>query len=50
MAKVILDVGNKIIYSDDRLIEIILVQKQVWQKELHGFIMESTVLTPILKI
>jgi hypothetical protein len=37
MAKVILDAGNKIVYSDDRLVEILLVQKQIWEKNLQGF-------------
>lgn len=46
MAKVILDAGNKIIYSDDRLVEILLVQKQIWEQELHGFMLGTRALQP----
>ena len=37
MCKVILDAGNKIIYDDDRLINILIVQKQLWELPLYGF-------------
>jgi Holliday junction resolvase RusA-like endonuclease len=37
MCKVILDAGNKVIYDDDRLIHILIVQKQLWELPLYGF-------------
>jgi Holliday junction resolvase RusA-like endonuclease len=37
MSKVILDAGNKIIYHDDRLINILTVQKRLWKLPLYGF-------------
>ena len=37
MCKVILDAGNKVIYDDDRLINILIVQKQLWELPLYGF-------------
>lgn len=37
MCKVILDAGNKIIYNDDRLISILIVQKQLWKLPQYGF-------------
>lgn len=37
MCKVILDAGNNIIYDDDRLINILIVQKQLWELPLYGF-------------
>lgn len=37
MSKVILDACNKIIYDDDRLINILIVQKRIWEKPLYGF-------------
>lgn len=37
MAKVVLDAGNKIIYSDDRLVNILIVEKTLWDIPLYGF-------------
>jgi len=37
MCKVILDAGNKVIYDDDRLINTLIVQKQLWELPLYGF-------------
>ena len=46
MAKVILDAGNKIIYNDDHLVEILLVQKQLLSIVQHGFIVATRPLSP----
>ena len=37
MSKVILDAGNKIIYTDDKLINILTIQKQLWKMPFYGF-------------
>ena len=37
VSKVVLDAGNKIIYTDDKLINILTIQKQLWKMPLYGF-------------
>jgi Holliday junction resolvase RusA-like endonuclease len=37
MSKVILDSCNKIVYVDDRLINILIVEKRIWDQPLYGF-------------
>jgi hypothetical protein len=37
LSKVILDAGNKIVFADDRLVNILTIQKQLWEKPLYGF-------------
>ena len=37
MCKVILDVGNKIIYKDDKLINLLIIEKQLWERPMYGF-------------
>jgi Holliday junction resolvase RusA-like endonuclease len=37
MSKAILDAGNKIIYDDNRLIDILVVKKKLWNSNLYWF-------------
>ncbi len=37
MCKVILDAGNKIIYNDDKFINLLIIEKQLWDRPLYGF-------------
>ena len=37
MSKAILDAGNKIIYDDDRLIDLLIIRKKIWGNLIYGF-------------
>lgn len=46
MSKSLLDAFKGIIYEDDRLIDILLIQKQLWDLTLYGFEIGIRVLNP----